>query len=116
MTTTTAINLNQLNISQHAKTDRVDRLSNCIATVGIGKVVFICKSDRATDPTDYVVNCVTSTGLVLVISLTKNLLITGYLGTIPRVMGLYKSRGIQKMPEYLFQTIRKNERRYSFLY
>ena len=113
--TTTAIDLRHLNMSQHALKDRMDRLVSCIQAVGVGEVVFACKSNRTKYADSLVLNCVTSTGLVLIIDITQNRLITGYLGTVPRVMGLYKSTGIDRMPVWLFKLLRKNEKKFSSL-
>jgi hypothetical protein len=113
--TTTAIDLRHLNMSQHAINDRMDRLVSCIQAVGVGEIVFACKSNRTKYADSLVVNCVTSTGLVLIIDIAQNRLITGYLGTVPRVMGLYKSSGLDRMPDWLFKLLRKNEKKFSFL-
>lgn len=113
--TTTAIDLRHLNMSQHAINDRMDRLVSCIQAVGVGEIVFACKSNRTKYTDSLVVNCVTSTGLVLIVDITHNRLITGYLGTVPRVMGLYKSSGLERMPDWLFKILRKNEKKFSFL-
>ena len=113
---TTQIDLTTVGFTQHAKEDRVDRLSNCIATVGIGEIVFLCKSTRAKYPNEVVLNCVTSSGLVLIINATKNKIITGYLGTVRHVEGLYRGEGLRRLPDELFRTLRKNEKKYWYLY
>ena len=75
-------------------------------------MVYVCPSTKAKYEEDLIVNCVTSTGLVFVVNATRNILITGYLGSVRYVQGLYQGR----IPNELFITIRRNERKYSYLY
>ena len=107
------INLATLTVTQHAREHRWNRLVQCVqAVVGLGEVVYVCPSTKAKYEEDLIVNCVTSTGLVFVVNATRNILITGYLGSVRYVQGLYQGR----IPNELFITIRRNERKYSYLY
>lgn len=107
------VNIATLSVSQHVREHRWTRITECVKAVGgIGEVVYTCPSIKAKYPGQVVVNCVTSTGLVFVVNVTKNSLITGYLGTVRGIQGLYQA----KLPDDLFITVRRNERRYSYLY
>ena len=107
------INLTTLTISRHAREHRWNRITQCIQAVGgIGEVVYTCVSTKAKYEGKLIVNCVTSTGLVFVVNATKNSLITGYLGSVRHIQGLYQDR----LPDDLFATVKRNERRYSYLY
>lgn len=117
MTTITTINIATLKVSRHAKEDRWNRIVKCVQAVGgLGEVIFTCESTKAKYPGELIVNCVTSTGLVFVVNATKGVIITGYLGSVRYIHGLYCSQGCYRMPDELFVTLRKNERKYSYLY
>ena len=108
----TTINLATMSVSVHAREHRWNRIVQCVQAVGgVGEVIYSCPSNRAKYG-GQVVNCVTSTGLVFVVDLDKNTLITGYLGSVRHIQGLYKNR----LPDELFIRVRRNERKYGHLF
>ncbi len=108
--TTYNINIGAMRVSDHVRYERMDRLTKSIRLAGgIGEVIFMNDSNKAKYHEDRVVNCVTSTGMVFVVNLSRNMIITGYLGTVRYVMGLYAGAGYNRLPVELYQTIRDYE-------
>lgn len=108
---TTNINIGAMRVSHHVRYERMERITKSVRIAGgIGEVVFVSDSTKSKYHTSRVVNCVTSTGMVFVVDLDRNMIITGYLGTVRYVMGLYNQAGYNRLPVELYRTIREYER------
>ena len=110
------ININTLKVSDHAKRDRWDRITDCINTLGIGEILIITDSVKRKYTNERVVQALTSTGLMFVINLDKNLLITAYPSNIRAACAMYGTYGYTRIPDTLFRTINRNQTYHSRLY
>ena len=92
----------QMKMSEHTKTDRLDRMVYIATTVGFGNVVFEKVEEDKRE-------CLTDTGVLLVKALEKDFLITAFIVTLDKASALYKSAGYERMPDNLYRKIQKNK-------
>ena len=90
-------------ISEHCKTDRINRMVYIATTVGFGEVVLEVKCEDKRE-------CVTDTGVILVKALKEDFLVTAYIGSIDKITSMYKAVGKDKMPNWLYSKVVKNMR------
>jgi hypothetical protein len=110
------INIRTLKVSDHARRDRWDRITNCVQTVGIGDVMAIVDSPKRKYTDERVVQVLTSTGMLFVVNLDRNSLITAYLCPMRLACAIYGTHGYSRIPNELYRTIDRNQRYYSHLY
>lgn len=90
------------NCSYHISEDRIDRAMYIMETVGIGEII---KEVRQVDEKGRVSwQCLTNTGVILVMSEDKQICITLYIATQPKVSAMYQG----KTPSWVFNKVRKN--------
>ena len=102
----------KVTLTEHARQDRLDRLSTILATVELGEIIL--KTPSETDKTAEML--LTSTGIIIVKSFTTGKIITGFMASPRKVKNMYKAAGFEKMPRQVKNTINKNMEKYSFLY
>ena len=110
------ININTLKVSDQAKRDRWDRITDCINTLGIGEILIVTDSVKRKYTNERVIQALTSTGLMFIINLDKNLLITAYACNIRAACAMYGVYGYTRIPDALFRTINRNQTYHSRLY
>lgn len=89
-------------MSEHTKTDRLDRMVYIATTVGFGNVIFErVEQDKR--------ECLTDTGVLLVKALESDFLITAFIVSIDKANAMYKSAGKGRMPDSLYRKINKNK-------
>lgn len=92
-------------MTNHAKVDRIDRLTEIAMTVGWGDVILTIQENHKR-------YCLTSTGVLLVKNEVEEILITAYLANHLRVAAMYKSIGYNKVPTAIYNKVLNNEKRY----
>lgn len=97
-----------MKMTYHAQVERIDRLVACIEHLGVGEVVL------ETEFNDARVR-LTSTGLCLVMDKYEDKLITGYMCPINRCTAIYRSSGYTRVPESIYKTVTRNNKKYKFL-
>lgn len=98
--------MKKYNMTHHAQVDRLERLSLCIETVGVGDILKQCiDQERQT------ITQVTSTGLVLIIGLKSGKLVTGFMGTVSQIAYLYHGH----TPTSLMRVVKENNKKYPHL-
>ena len=93
----------KVTLTNHAKEERMNRLTYIAMTIGFGEVVF----ERIEDDRRY---CITDSGVLMVKALKEEVLITAYIVTIDKAIALYRNEmgHDQRMPNKLYDTIRRN--------
>lgn len=100
-----------IKLSQHARQDRVERLSRIVVEVGIGYAVFEYVERGRTCQ-------ITSTGVLMVYSVenTQRVLLTAYLLTMEKAVAVYRHRGYNDIPKMMVNTINKNKQKHRDLF
>lgn len=101
--------MRKVNMSYHAKIERIDRLAACVEHIGIGEIVLEIERYGAVE--QFMDN-----GLVLIINPATNTLITGYMATIKQMYAMFMENGYTKIPDRIYKTVRTNSKKYAFLY
>ena len=97
-------------MTDHAKIERLDRLVECMTTIGVGEVILSARNyDRNS------IRQLTSTGLILIVSADGKTLITGYMGNMSQVISIYRENGIEKLPNAMYKMVKRNVAKYSYL-
>ena len=94
----------QLNMTHHAKTDRLDRLVLCVENFGMGE--FIAEHY---DMNRQATRKLTDTGMMLVLGKNGEL-VTGYMATTTQIKDLYCK--LNKIPpSWILRTARNNQQK-----
>lgn len=97
-----------MKMTYHAQIERIDRLVACIECLGVGEVVLETEFNDARLR-------LTSTGLCLVMDQHEEKLITGYMCSVDRCAAMYHSSGYRKVPDAIYKTVTRNNKKYKFL-
>jgi hypothetical protein len=92
------------NITYHISEDRLERAYYIMQTVGIGDVIKEQKCIDEKGRTSW--QCLTNTGVLLVLDEKKEILITLYIASQPKVSAMYQG----KTPSWVFNIVRKNRK------
>ena len=92
-------------MTNHAKVDRIDRLTEIAMTVGWGDIILTIQENHKR-------YCLTSTGVLLVKNEVEEILITAYLANHFRVAAMYKTMGYDRVPTAIYKKVLNNEKRY----
>ena len=92
------------NITYHISEDRLDRACYIMETVGIGEVIKEQKCVDEKGRTSW--QCLTNTGVLLVFDEKKEIVITLYIASQPKVSAMYEG----KTPSWVFNIVRKNRK------
>lgn len=99
-------------MTYHAKEERLDRLAECVTVLGMGKIVVQAKDSRYPGT----IRQLTATGIVLVFDEKSNRLVTGYMATVAQMHMIYRQAKVEKIPSKLYQRIHKNNNKFSYLH
>lgn len=92
------------NITYHISEDRIDRAVYIMQTVGLGNII---KEVRQVDEKGRVGwQCLTDTGVLIVLDEKKEVAVTLYIATQPKVSAMYQG----KTPSWLINKVRKNKK------
>ena len=97
-----------MKMTYHARVERIDRLAACIEYLGVGEIVLETEFQDARLR-------LTSTGLCLVMDRHGKKLITGYMCPIDKCLAMYHSNGYAKVPDSIYKTVVRNNKKYKFL-
>jgi hypothetical protein len=98
-------------MTYHAREERIDRLAQCINCLGLGKIVVEAK-DRRYPGT---IRRMTATGIILVYCEKTDKIITGYMATAAQMYTIYRQANIAHIPSKIYNRVHKNNDLYSFL-
>lgn len=91
------------NITYHISEDRLDRACYIMETVGIGEVIKEQKCVDTLGRTSW--QCLTNTGVLLVFDEKKEIVITLYIASQPKVSAMYEG----KTPSWVLKMVKKNK-------
>lgn len=91
------------NCTCHISEDRLDRATFIMTTIGIGEVIKEVKQIDEKGRVSW--QCLTNTGVLLVLDEKKEIVITLYIASQPKVSALYEG----KTPNWVFNMVRKNK-------
>ena len=94
---------NKIKMSNHARDERLDRLTYIALNVGFGEVVLEHRTETKRE-------CITDTGVILVKGLEDDFLITAFIGTIDKVSDIYHANGYERIPTSVYNKVIKNAR------
>ena len=94
----------QLNMTYHARADRLDRLALCVEKFGIGEFIA-----EYYDVDRQATRKLTSTGMMLILGKDGEL-ITGYMATVTQTKDLYCKLN-KCPPSWVLRTARNNQQR-----
>ena len=90
------------NCTYHISEDRLDRAMFIMTTIGIGNII---KEQKCIDEKGRISwQCLTDTGVILVLSEDKQVAVTLYIATQPKVSAMYEG----KTPSWVIKMVRKN--------
>lgn len=102
----------KMNMTYHAREERIDRLTAIIDCLGdIGEVIL--ETPSATHVGS--VCCLTTLGVIVVKSQYNGVIITGYMASMDQVMAMFYSAGFKGVPHHLKRRVSYNNRTYAFL-
>lgn len=98
-------------MTYHAKEMRLDRLAECIAVLGVGKIVIQAKDNRYPGT----VRRLTATGIMLVFDEQTDKLVTGYMATVAQMYAIYRQAEIEHIPQKIYNRVHKNNVKFCYL-
>ena len=101
----------QIELTHHAKLDRIERLTECLAVLGMGQIVIEAKDSRYPGT----VRQLTATGIMLVFEENTNKLITGYMATVAQMYCIYRQANVSHIPSKIYNRVHKNNIKFSYL-
>ena len=101
-----------LTLTNHARYDRMERLTKIIDYVGIDEIIIETRQHNGTGMARY---GLTRSGVVLVRSDDGKQLITGFLANIDRATAMFCSLGYPSVPKNIAKVIVKNMTMYADL-
>lgn len=102
----------KLEMTVHARVDRIERLVTIVEHIGMGEIEATAPNPK--NPGTSLV--LTSTGVMLVRDDSCNRLITGWVAKTGQVINFYNSIGITKAPQRAVKRAKENRQKYGFLY
>lgn len=91
------------NCTYHISEDRLDRATFIMTTIGIGEVIKEVKQIDEKGRVSW--QCLTNTGVLLVLDEKKEIVITLYIASQPKVSALYEG----KTPNWVLRMVKKNK-------
>lgn len=99
-------------ISYHASTERIERLTACLTTLGYNNFVLQVEDKKRGNGTT---QFLTDTGIIIVRNSNNGNLVTGYMATIAQAIKMYRVAGYQKMPDGMYQKVVRNNEKHKEL-
>lgn len=101
----------RVEMSYHAKEERIERLAECVKVLGMGKIVIEARDNRYPGT----VRQLTATGIMLVFEENTDKLITGYMATVAQMYCIYRQANIEYIPPKIYNRVHKNNTKFSYL-
>lgn len=99
-------------VSDHAKNDRIERLTACLATLGYEEFVLkVEDTKRGNDTTKFL----TDTGIMIIRDTATGRIVTGYMATVQQAIRMYREAGYERMPNGMYKKIARNNEKYKEL-
>ena len=99
-------------ISHHASNDRIERLTACLATLGMNEYVLSVKdTERNNNTTKFL----TDTGIIIIRNSDNGNVVTGYMASISQAIKMYKVAGFEKMPNGMYRKVVRNNKKHKEL-
>lgn len=99
-------------VSDHAKVDRIERLTACLTTLGYEDFVLVVEdTKRKNNTTKYL----TDTGIMVIRDTDTGRIVTGYMATVQQAARMYREAGYKKMPNGMYKKISRNNEKYKEL-
>lgn len=99
-------------VSDHAKKDRIDRLTACLTTIGYNDFSLIVEdTKRGNNTTKYL----TDTGIMIIRDTDTKRIVTGYMATVQQAIRMYREAGYERMPNGMYKRIVRNNEKYKEL-
>lgn len=99
-------------VSDHAKVDRIERLTACLTTLGYENFVLVVEdTKRKNNTTKYL----TDTGIMVIRDTDTGRIVTGYMATVQQAARMYREAGYNKMPNGMYKKISRNNEKYKEL-
>ncbi len=99
-------------ISYHASTERIERLTACLTTLGYNNFVLQVEDKKRGNGTT---QFLTDTGIVIVRNSNNGNLVTGYMATVAQAIKMYRVAGYQKMPDGMYRRVVRNNEKHKEL-
>lgn len=96
----------QLNMTYHARADRLDRLALCVEKFGIGEFIV-----EYYDTSRHATRKLSTTGMMLIVG-ENNELITGYMATVTQIKEIYQCKLNRQPPSWILVQARNNQKRW----
>lgn len=94
-----------INMTYHAKVERIDRLVHIAQTVGFGEEIILTCINRENNTRE----CLTETGVIMIKAMHDETLVTAFIANIDKASAMYSSMG-RKIPQYIARKIRNNKK------
>lgn len=102
----------KVEMTRHAKEERIDRLTRCMVEIGMNEIIREIVTTTGTHgPAIY---SITDTGLVFIKSPVTNKLITGYMGSVGQIINIFAQIG-EEVPRALLMRVKSNCKRFPYL-
>lgn len=98
-------------MTYHAREERIDRLVECVEHLGMGKFVVEARDSRYPGT----IRRMTATGIILVYDEKTDRLVTGYMATASQLYLIYQQARISYIPKKIYNRVHKNNELYAFL-
>jgi hypothetical protein len=98
-------------MTYHAREERIDRLVLCVEHLGMGEIVVEARDDRYPGT----IRRMTATGIIFVHDERTGRLVTGYMATAAQMHLIYRQARVKYIPEKIYKRVHKNNERFAFL-
>ena len=93
----------KLVLTNHCKEERLDRIAFILANIGIGEIVLTVESKGSRA-------CLTDTGVILIKDMEQEVLVTAYVPSVDRVIAMYRSVGVSRIPHKVYKAANANKK------
>lgn len=111
--TTMMIDLTTVNLTYHAREERIARLTECLNLLGVSETIL--EVPDYTHHNGRCMRCLTATGMLFIIDKDNNQMVTGYMANVRQVASMYYAMGYDRIPLDVYRVIKNNERMYEYL-
>ena len=99
-------------ISYHASEERIERLTACLATLGMNEYVLSVKDNERNNNTT---KFLTDTGIIIIRNSDNGNIVTGYMASVSQAARMYKMAGFEKMPNGMYKKVTSNNKKHKNL-
>ena len=96
-------------ISYHASEERIERLTACLATLGMNEYVLSVKDNERNNNTT---KFLTDTGIIIIRNSDNGNIVTGYMASVSQAAKMYKMAGFERMPNGMYKKVTSNKKKH----